>query len=141
MKRPNKECKKMGIDPKKTCVFTDVMCTPKFYTKRVLMLPCLNRTRGLTGGFWVSTRGRLTTIAELFRFQGISRKMIRYASIGISARQMGGILGNTMSLPVCGRVLRQLLFCAGLFSELPPDPWDNARPYLTDKYVGVWPGG
>ena len=123
----------IGINRKKTCVFTDVVCTPKFYAKRALMRPCLTRTRGLTGRLWASTRGRLTTIAELFRFQGLSRNMIRYSSIGISARQMGGILGNTMSLPVCGRVLRQLLFCAGLVSELPPDPWDNARQCLTGK--------
>ena len=92
------------------------------------MLPCITRTRGLTGGFRVSTRGRLTTIAALFRFQGLSRKMIRYSSIGISARQMCGILGNTMSLPVWGRVLRQLLFCASLVSELPPDPWGSSMP-------------
>ena len=34
IQRSIKECKKMGINPKKTCVFTDVACTPKFYSKR-----------------------------------------------------------------------------------------------------------
>ncbi len=49
----------------------------------------------------MSTRGRLTTIQELFRFQGLSHKQLDFKSLAVSERQMGGILGNTMSLPVC----------------------------------------
>ena len=87
-------------------------------------MPCLTKARGYMGGYWVSTRGRLTTMSELFRFQGLRHDAIDYKSMGISERQMGGILGNTMTLPVCGRVLRQLAYAAGLVHELPQDPWD-----------------
>ena len=67
----------------------------------------------------------LTTTSELFRFQGLDPSTIDYASLGVSDRQMGAMLGNTMTLPVCGRVLRMLVYVAGLVSELPKDPWEK----------------
>ena len=103
------------------------MCTPKFYAKRVLMLPCLTRTRGLTGGFWVSTRGRLTTIAALFSFQCLNRKMIRDSAIGIVARQMGGILGKHQVAPSVRARAPAVGILAGLVSELLQDRWRGAR--------------
>ena len=125
LKRSIRECIAEKIDPKTTCIFTDILCTEKFFTKRVKLMPCLTSRRGYGGGFWVSTRGRFTTTSELFRFQGLDPSTIDYASLGVSDRQMGAMLGNTMTLPVCGRVLRMLVYVAGLVSELPKDPWEK----------------
>ena len=123
LKRSIRECLAEDIDPAKTCVFTDILCTERLFTKRVRLLPRLTSRRGYCGGYWVSTRGRLTTTSELCRFQGLDPSLIDYESLGVSKRQMGAMLGNTMTLPVCGQVLRMLLYSAGLISELPKNPW------------------
>ena len=126
VKRSIRQCLAKGVNPRRTVVFTDVGCTKKRARHMVNIMPCLTRNRGLSGGYWVSTRGRLTTISELFRFQGLSPTAIRFRDLDISEREMGGILGNSMSLPICGRVIRQLLHAAGLLSgELPRDPWER----------------
>jgi hypothetical protein len=114
-----------GVNPKNTVVFTDVACSRRYANTMVNVMPCLTRARGRFGGYWVSTRGRLTTISELFRFQGLSPYAINFRSLGIAEYEMAGMLGNAMTLPVCGRVLRRLLFAAGLVDTLPLDPWDR----------------
>ncbi len=50
VKRSIRECSKQGIDPRKTGVFTDILCTPRFYTKRIKTLQYLTRSRGQDGG-------------------------------------------------------------------------------------------
>ena len=64
----------------------------------------------------------MTTLNELFHLQGLSEKACAWQTV-ISPRQMGKMLGNTMSLNVCERVLGRLLTAAGLVRKCPPDRW------------------
>ena len=112
-----------GVDPRKTTVFTDVFATGTFHASMNGVMPCLTRERAKKGGFWVSTRGRLTTTDEMFRFQGLDPAAIKFESLGISVTEIRGMLGNAMTVNVCGRVLRELIVCAGLVHHPPADPW------------------
>lgn len=122
VKRAYRECIAKQIDPRKRDVFVDVHCTEKFYQKRLDSLPTLSACRGEAGGYWISSRGRMTTLNELFHLQGLSEKACAWHGV-VSARQMGRMLGNTMSLNVCERVLGRLLFAADLVQHLPRDRW------------------
>jgi len=46
---------------------------------------------------------------------------------GLSAAQMGHMLGNGMSVNVLGRILPRALFAAGLIASLPHDHWAEPR--------------
>ena len=50
----------------------------------------------------------------------------------MSARQMGKMLGNSMSLNVCERVLGRLLFAAGFVNKVP------ARPRAVTRFALNW---
>ena len=109
-----------GHDPRTFPLAVDIDCSMKFATVGYNEIKCLTRTRGGQGGPWISSRGRRTTLAELFRLQGFNPddfKLIDRASV--SASQMGCMLGNTMSLPVLKAVLIQGLWAAGLITRKP----------------------
>ena len=80
VKRAYRECIANRIDPRTRDVFVDIGCTEKFYHKRLDTLPTLSACRGQTGGFWISSRGRMTTLNELFHLQGLSEKGMRLAN-------------------------------------------------------------
>jgi hypothetical protein len=63
-------------------------------------------------------------LAELLRLQGISPASTRIAEV-LSSRQAGGLLGNSFTLPVFGRVLVQALRSCG---EWIRDPAQIAGP-------------
>ena len=110
------------INPLKVPVFNDVDCSLGFATSQVRMIPCLTAKRGSTCGIWVSTRGRRIDLEEMFRFQGINSADVDWKGAGVTASQMGRMLGNAMSLNVCERVLKNLLWSAGLIERL-VDRW------------------
>jgi DNA-cytosine methyltransferase len=124
------KCLQLGLDPRKHIVFTDVDCSIKFSTYSAGYLPCMTATRASTRGWWVSTRGRRIYLPELFRFQGLHEADVPWQQAGVTPKQMAHMLGNTMSLNVCERVLGRALWCAGLVSRAPPDRWAlRQRPH------------
>ena len=125
VKNAFKKCLAMSppVDPRVKTVFIDVGASTKFFHMRIGSMPCLTHSRGSTGGFWVSSRGRLTTTRELARMQAILPDDLDWKSANISRRQFGAMLGNTMTVSVVGRVLRNLLWASRLVYELPSDPW------------------
>ena len=84
------------------------------------LCPCLTRGRAGSGGHWVSTRGRLLTIEEMLALQGMRADVHRK---GISDRQVGYMIGNSMSINVLERLLLRLLPSVGLLPERPHDRW------------------
>lgn len=113
-----------GTDPKRQLVFTDIDCSVKFASLTTGYLPCMTATRARTCGWWVSLRGRRVVLAELFRFQGLEEEDVaEWANSGISAADMAHMLGNTMSLNVCERILGAALWAAGLVAKPPADRW------------------
>ena len=118
-----KKCEDHSINPCATPVFVDVGCTPKFAVSMARKLPCLSATRGASFNIWVSTRGRCIQLPELFRLQGIDPADYPWEAAGVTASQMGRMLGNAMSLNMCERVLASLIWSAGLVKDKPSDRW------------------
>ena len=80
-KRSFRLCKLKGIDPLRTSAFVDIDCSDKFFRHSIDgSLPCLTSRRATSGGDWVSTRGRRTTMAELFRCQALSESRCDWAA-------------------------------------------------------------
>ena len=78
--------------------------------------PCLTRTRAALG-FYLPARGRRMTLAERFRLQGISLRVLRCRE-GISDRQFGMIFGNAFCLNVLERLLVRMLMGLRLTAAL-----------------------
>ena len=93
-----------GLEPSTTPMVVDVHASrPKLHYD---CCPTLTVTRASMGGFWLSCRGRYTTIAELERLMGVSG-MQRPATI--SERQWAMLLGNGVPVPMLVLIMQQLL--------------------------------
>jgi DNA-cytosine methyltransferase len=96
--------KEAGLEPSTTPMVVDVHANrPKLHYD---CCPTLTVTRASTGGFWLSCRGRYTTMAELERLMGVSG-MCRPATV--SERQWAMLLGNGIPVPMLVLILQQLL--------------------------------
>jgi DNA (cytosine-5)-methyltransferase 1 len=83
--------------------------------------PCITRSRGSTR-FFLSTRGRRLSLAEILRLQGLPTSILRHRG-NISDRKLGAIVGNAMSGNVLERILVRLLPACGLAVASLRDPW------------------
>lgn len=119
-----KKLLKKGINPKVRTVFTDIGCSQKYATHSVDRMQCVTASRASGAGWWVSSRGRALNLVELFHFQGVIDDIPDWKALNISDRRMAHMLGNSMSLNVCERVLRAALLSAGLIGNTIKDPWD-----------------
>jgi len=72
--------------------------------------PCLTHARA--SGHWVSSRGRRLSIDERLRLMGMDPKHIKKDIV--TERQLGGLIGNSMSVNVIERILIRLLSSTGL---------------------------
>ena len=111
-----------GTNPLQVLVAVDIDCSPKFRSYGIDELRTLTAARGSVGGPWISTKGRRLTIEELFKCQGFNADAYKYREANVSKRQMGVMLGNTMTLPVVGAVLEKALVAAGLVARDKPKP-------------------
>ena len=102
-----------GHDPREVPVLVDVDCSPKYATVGINIAKTLTRSRGGTGGPWVSTRGRRTTLNEMQQIMGLLPGEVPRAEAGGSKRQFRMLLGNAVALPVLGRILSRALHSAG----------------------------
>ena len=103
-----------GVDPRTIPVLVDVDCSPAYAVYGVNIAKTITRARGQAGGPWVSTRGRRTSMTELMKLQGIDDGEVPWAAAGLTKRQVGMMVGNSMSVPVIGMVLAEALYAAGL---------------------------
>ena len=103
-----------GVDPCKVPCAIDVGCSERYLTWKVGVAPTLCRARGGSGGFWLSSRGRKTTLRELMRITSINPEELQ----GWEACCTGPQLGSDV---------RQLSACAF-------DP-----SCLAKRLVGFWP--
>jgi DNA-cytosine methyltransferase len=122
VKRAYMKCKKKNINPKSQFVTVDVDCSEKFASHGTSIHPCLTATRDRTSGWWWSLVGRRAALAELCQIQGVQMKDLPSAT-SVTAREMGHMLGNSMSLNVIERVLGASLWSAGLIAARPKDRW------------------
>ena len=106
--------KKTGKDPRTIPVLIDVDCSDKYATFGIDEAKTITRTRGGTGGPWVSSRGRRVNTNELLRLQGFNPARIPWQEIGVTKRQIGQLIGNSVCPPVLGMALSEALYSAGL---------------------------
>jgi len=108
---------KSGTDPRIVPVLIDIDCTEKFAVYGIDEAKTITRTRGGSGGPWVSNRGRRATIDELFKLQGFDSNAIPWQAAKITRRQAGQLVGNSVCLPVMGMILAEALYAAGLTTK------------------------
>ena len=75
--------------------------------------PCLTKARTGAGGFYVTTRGRMMTTAEMLRLQGINPKRLLKPP-DVTERQFAGMIGNAVAVPVLARVTIGLCKALGI---------------------------
>ena len=68
--------------------------------------PCICHGRGSSLAIWNLNRWRPLTTMELLRYQGYNTAKLPFSCDGISRNQMGGLLGNSMTVTVVARVMR-----------------------------------
>lgn len=77
--------------------------------------PCLTRSRAASGGHWLTWKQRKMTISEILALQGVSLGRIPQGVL--SDRQLGGIAGNAVPVPLLRRVMKALFTAAGLLPQ------------------------
>ena len=85
------------------------------------MCPCLTKTRAADHTFWSVKRGRVLNVHEMMRLQGAEPAYFQSWDSLVSARQMGGIIGNTMAQPIVGRMMRNIFTSMGILVKA--DRW------------------
>ena len=124
-----------GLDPFKEPCIADLDSTKVSWKHN--MSPCLTRTRGGMGGFWVTCRGRRFTVNEMLRLQGVSPRLLNLSVV--SSRQMGLLCGNAMSCNVLERILFRALPAVSLAEQSHLLPrWETlalARATIADMHL------
>lgn len=95
------------------------------------MLPTITASRGANPlGFWESTRGRCLNLGELCRGQGFHESRLDWQRAGVTAGQVGKMVGNGMAVNIVELVVSRLVFAAGLIPQLPvqSDSWLQCAP-------------
>ena len=70
-------------------------------------------TQAQRHGYWCTYKGGFLTMEEVGRLQGFPSDMIPWASLGISPRQFGATMGNSMTLTVLLTPIPVVLHSAG----------------------------
>ena len=73
-------------------------------------VPCITRTRGGAGGYYITSVQRLLTVEEMLNLQGLPlsyRAVARRA--GVSDRQLGMMVGNAIATNVLRAILPRML--------------------------------
>ena len=109
---------KHGIDARQVPVLVDVDASKRFETYGVNVAKTLTKSRGQSGGPWVSTRGRRATVNEMMRIQGFKPSELAWEKV-VSKSHIGKMLGNSVPVPLIGQVLAAGLWSAGLVSKKP----------------------
>ena len=92
----------------------DIDCSKQFSTFGINEARTVTCSRGGAGGPWIASRGRRVTTSELMRLQGFEAKDIPAEDLGLSARQVGQMVGNAVSVHTMGFILAEALSSAGL---------------------------
>ena len=84
---------------------------PSRMTDRV---PCITRTRGGAGGYYITSVRRLLTVEEMLNLQGLP---LSYRAVarqeGVSDRQLGMMVGNAIATNVLQAILPRMLTAIG----------------------------
>jgi len=108
-----KSIRRRGVDPRgfEKPVVVDIDGVTPHWMHGIS--PCLTRTRAATGHY-LPSQGRRLTITERLRLQDLPVAIHARCAGHISDRQLGAIIGNSLSLNVVGALVSQMLPACGL---------------------------
>lgn len=122
MKLACKEAMKIGVDPLKTPIAIDIDCSVGYRVWGKNSCKTLTKSRGQSGGPWISSRGRRLTLKELMKIQGFADGDIPWEQAGLTACQVSAMLGDAVSINVLAPVIAAVLYSSGLVNEKPSLP-------------------
>ena len=114
MDRARRILQSKGVDPTKEPCFVETGASVNWSSVMVGRSPCLTATRCANGGHYITNLGRLMTMSEMCRLQGLPPNRINYGKANVSHKKFAKAVGNMMSINVLQRILPILLKCAGL---------------------------
>jgi len=108
-----KRIREKGVDPRDlNCpVVADIDGSKPHWMHGIS--PCLTRARAATGHY-LPARGRRLTIKERLRLQGLPVHIHKRCRGRVSDRQLGAMIGNSLSLNVIKALLSRMLPACGL---------------------------
>ena len=108
---------KDGVDGTTIPIAIDIDASNKFRTHGVDIVKTITRTRGGQGGPWISNRGRRTTVNELLKCQGFKPDEVEWEQAGMTKRQIGQLIGNSIPVGMLGHLLANAMRSAGLLAK------------------------
>ena len=108
---------KDGVDGTTIPIAIDIDASNKFRTHGVDIVKTIPRTRGGQGGPWISNRGRRTTVNELLKCQGFKPDEVEWEQAGMTKRQIGQLIGNSIPVGMVGHLLANAMRSAGLLAK------------------------
>jgi DNA-cytosine methyltransferase len=113
------DAKAKRINPQVTPIAVDIDCSVRYRTWGNNVAKTLTKARGISGGPWISTRGRRTTIDELLRIQGFLPCEVPFKKAKISKSVSGQMLGDCVPVNLLGNIMAEVFWCAGLVNKKP----------------------
>ena len=114
--------RKIGVDPKTTPIAIDIDCGRNYKVWGNNVAKTLTKSRGQSGGPWISSRGRRTTPTELLKVMGFGSQDIPWEAAGISKSKLGEMLGDAVPLPMLSHVMAEAMYSAGVVVTKPVFP-------------------
>jgi len=112
LKQAEAELRDAGVRPSSVDVVVDIGSG----TKRVNFMhdqcPTITKTRCASRDFYITSRRRRLSMHEFIRLQGFQEGDFDFT--GTRERDIGQMVGNSMSLPVLAAVLKEGLLVCGL---------------------------
>jgi hypothetical protein len=117
-----------GVSPSRNLIFTDIGCSLSHASPRRGshgIFPTITCARAKELGWWVSSRGGPVELLELMWFLGFRPCDLKgWEEAGLSVRQMGSMLGNTVSMACMERLLVRALWATSVSPTRLNDPWE-----------------
>ena len=110
-----------GYDPEEQNIFVDLVTSAAWTSWRLNVCPCITRARAASAGFYITSRKRRISTAEMLKLQGIRPENMR--GHGLSYGVLNAAVGNAMSACILERLLPRIAYAIGCIPERMPDEW------------------
>jgi DNA (cytosine-5)-methyltransferase 1 len=116
LKKALQDIRRKGVDPRDIDqpVVVDIDGSKPHWMHGIS--PCLTQARASTGHY-LPVLGRRLTIPERLRLQALPVDIHARCEGNVSDRQLGAMIGNSLSLNVVGALVSQMLVACGLAAE------------------------
>lgn len=112
IKQAEAELRDAGVKPSSVDVVVDIGSGTKRVNFMHGLCPTITKTRCASRDFYITSQRRRLSMREFLRLQGFQEADFNFA--GVREREIGQMVGNSMSLPVLAAVLKEGLLVCGL---------------------------